>query len=239
MPSFYNLVSGATAQAQDVQQVINALNGTVGQGIPLAVTAVNDSVNFALVVKNTDSTNSRALQVLRANGSVLLQADVNGVIVSPDGGPSTAQVVNVNATQTISNKTFTAPVLNNPSVGAGDLTLVQHVLDNGVAASATVGAAAGASAPSPVIGTSKDLRGMVTFGTGTGPTAGVLVNVNFASAFPSLTPAVVITPANNTTASLVLSVVSVSTTGFSVATPNTPAASQANTTYAFTYVVIG
>lgn len=123
MPSFYNLTSGATAQAQDVQQIIDALKGTVGLGIPLSPTAVNDSVNFAVAVKNTETTNSRALQVLRANNNVLLQADANGVIVSPDGGAATAQVVNLSATQTLTNKTLTTPHLTTAVVDSGGLTV--------------------------------------------------------------------------------------------------------------------
>lgn len=119
IPSFYNLTSGATVQAQDIQQVIDALKGTVGLGVPLSPTAVNDSVNFALTVKNTETTNSRALQVLRANNNVLLQADVNGVIVSPDGGAATAQVVNLSATQTLTNKTLTAPHVTALTVDSG------------------------------------------------------------------------------------------------------------------------
>jgi len=115
MPSYYTLTSGTTAQAQDVNQVINALNGAAGQGIPTSLTAVNDSVNFSLAVKNADATNSRALQVLRSNNNVLIQADVNGVIVSPDGGATTAQVMTVSHTQTLTNKTLTSPVIG----GAG------------------------------------------------------------------------------------------------------------------------
>lgn len=104
MPSFYNLTSGTVAQAQDVQQLISALNGTAGLGVPLSPTAVNDSVNFALAVKNLDTTNSRALQVVRANNTVLLQADVNGLIGSVDGTTAPAQLVNVSLAQTLTNK---------------------------------------------------------------------------------------------------------------------------------------
>lgn len=123
MPSFYNLVAGAVAQAQDVQQVLDALKGTAGLGVPLSPTAVNDSVNFALAVKNTDVTNSRALQVLRANNLVLMQADVNGVIVSPDGVAAAAQVVNLSLAQTLTNKTLTSPTLTSPVVSSGGLVV--------------------------------------------------------------------------------------------------------------------
>jgi hypothetical protein len=119
MPSFVTVTNGVTAQAQDVNQLVNALNGSAGNGIPISLTALNDSVNFALAIKNADATNSRALQVLRANNNVLIQADVNGVIVSPDGSASTAQVVNLSLAQTLTNKTLTAPIITSPVVSGG------------------------------------------------------------------------------------------------------------------------
>lgn len=118
MPSFYNLTSGNTAQTQDVQQIIDALKGTAGLGVPLSPTAVNDSVNFALAVKNLDTTNSRALQVVRANNTVLLQADVNGLIGSVDGTTAPAQLVNVSLAQTLTNKT-----INGLGVATGGVTV--------------------------------------------------------------------------------------------------------------------
>jgi len=122
VPSFVTVTNGNTEQAQDVNQIINALSGSAGNGIPISLTALNDSVNFALAVKNADATNSRALQVLRSNNNVLIQADVNGVIVSPDGGATTAQVMTVSHTQTLTNKTLTNPVVGGAgAVAAGTL----------------------------------------------------------------------------------------------------------------------
>lgn len=117
MPSFATVTNGATVQAQDIDQLVNALNGAAGQGVPIAITGPNDSVNFALAVKNNEVTNSRALQVLRANNAVLIQADANGVVVSPDGVAAVAQVVNLSMAQTLSNKTLTAPSINAPLAG--------------------------------------------------------------------------------------------------------------------------
>jgi hypothetical protein len=108
MPSFATVTNGAIVQAQDINQLVQALNGAAGLGVPLAVTAVNDSVNFALAIKNGETTNSRALQVLRANNVVLLQADANGVVGSVDGIAAAAQLVNASLAQTLTNKTFDA-----------------------------------------------------------------------------------------------------------------------------------
>jgi len=134
VPSFVTVTNGNTEQAQDVNQIINALNGSAGNGIPISLTALNDSVNFALAVKNADATNSRSLQVLRSNNNVLIQADVNGVIVSPDGGATTAQVMTVSHTQTLTNKTLTAPHLTSAVVDSGGLTITAGsvTVSNGV-----------------------------------------------------------------------------------------------------------
>jgi hypothetical protein len=135
MPSFATVSNGAVVQAQDVDQIVNALNGAAGLGVPLAVTAVNDSVNFALALKNGETTNSRALQVLRANNVVLLQADANGVVGSVDGIAAAAQLVNVSLSQTLTNKTLTVPVSAPTADGAlGEVAGGLLSVGNGTAA---------------------------------------------------------------------------------------------------------
>src|SRR5215831_6637597 len=77
--SFSDVHPGDPIIAANVQQVIDALKGTSGKGIPLAVSAVNDSARYALTLENTEATNSRALNVLKNDGSVLIRADATGV----------------------------------------------------------------------------------------------------------------------------------------------------------------
>lgn len=115
-----------------------------------------------------------------------------------------------------------------------------HFADSGgTAPSAAAGANAGGSPPAPVVvGGSNDIRGQITFGTGTAPAAGAMVAVTFATAY-SAAPFVLVSPSNAQAASLQICAVSVSTTGFTLSTNDAPAASQANTTYAFNYWVIG
>lgn len=105
MPSFVNIADRTDADAEDVQQIIDALSGTAGQGIPISITAVNDASNYALDVKNDDPTNSRALRVRTSTGLAMLTADVNGVKASPDGSTASATVVTVTSVQTLTNKT--------------------------------------------------------------------------------------------------------------------------------------
>jgi hypothetical protein len=104
-----------------------------------------------------------------------------------------------------------------------------------------VGSGAGTGPPAPIlILGSTDSRGMVKFGTGTGPTTGVQVTVTFANP-RKIPPVVVLTPLNNATAllSLNLSTGGTLVTGFSVALATAPAASQAASTYGFSYAVLG
>lgn len=106
---------------------------------------------------------------------------------------------------------------------------------------ATAGTNAGTAPPAPVVTDCNDARGRITFGTGTSPTAGDQVDVTFGQAWTAAAgavPTVVITPANAVTASLGLYVSTSSLTGFSVSCQNAPAASQGNTVYAFTYMVV-
>lgn len=55
--AFTQIQNGTTADADDINQVIKALDGTSGGGQPVAMTQLNDSSNYALDVRNLDSTN--------------------------------------------------------------------------------------------------------------------------------------------------------------------------------------
>ena len=105
---------------------------------------------------------------------------------------------------------------------------------------ASAGAGAGTSPPAPATPNTNAVRGLITFGTGTTPTAGVQVVFAFPGGRPCpTTPVVVITPTNAATAALQLYVTAVSTTGFSVASAVAPTASQANTIYGVNFFSVG
>lgn len=104
---------------------------------------------------------------------------------------------------------------------------------------AAAGSNAGTSPPAPVVAaTSSDLRGTLTFGTGTTPAAGNQVVVTFNSAYGAA-PVVDLIAGNALTAALNLFVTAVGTGGFTVGTQGAPAASQANTVYSVGFQVIG
>lgn len=123
MPSFVDVLTGTVAKASDVQQIVDSLKGTAGKGIPLSPTAVNDAINFALAVKNNETGASKALIAYKADGTVLLQVDKNGVVASPDGTAAATQIATLTSTQTLTNKTLTAPHMTTPVVDSGGLTI--------------------------------------------------------------------------------------------------------------------
>jgi hypothetical protein len=98
---------------------------------------------------------------------------------------------------------------------------------------AAAGAGAGTSPPAPVVGgtpASTMIRGSVTWGTGTSTATGSQVSITFGSTFPS-TPIVVLTPTTIAAGTLNSYVLSVGTTGFTIAAAVAPTASQGATVF--------
>ena len=100
MPTLNDVIAGSVQQAAQVQQVVDLLKGTPNKGVPVALTAVNDPLNYALSIQNDDPINARALSVLKADGSPLLTCDINGVTFGsgaavnlPPNSVSTSQIV--------------------------------------------------------------------------------------------------------------------------------------------------
>lgn len=79
MPTLNDVLAGSLAQAVQVQQIIDAMKGTPSKGVPVSFTALSDTTNYALTVQNDDATNSRALLVLKSDGTTLIAADATGV----------------------------------------------------------------------------------------------------------------------------------------------------------------
>jgi hypothetical protein len=104
--------------------------------------------------------------------------------------------------------------------------------------SAAAGAGAGTSPPAPVVQAgASDLRGEVTWGTGTTAAPGDQLTVTFSTALAAAPEAVSLTPRNAATQALGLFVSEITAAGFTVATAGDPTDSQAATVYAFDYVV--
>ena len=109
MPTFSDVHPGDPMQAANVQQVIDALKGTPAKGVALAATAVSDATNYALTLQNLDATNSRALNVLKSDGTQQLWVDNNGVhaTLAPGTVTSSAIVDGTIATADLANAAVT------------------------------------------------------------------------------------------------------------------------------------
>ena len=126
-----------------------------------------------------------------------------------------------------------------PSQLDGDLSFGDHLLSTSSGGmTVTAGASAGTTPPNPVVTSGHDTRGRVTFGTGTGPSSGVMVHVTFNKSYVITVPSVMVVAENDATAALQLSAAP-TLNGFDLRAGVSPAASQANTVYAFAWHVIG
>jgi hypothetical protein len=126
--TFSDVHPGDPMVASNVQQVIDALKGTAGKGVPLAPVAVNNATSYALTVENLEPTNSRALNVLKSDGSTLIKADATGVTL---GAPLTMPPIT--SAQILDGTIATADLANNAVTNAklGTDTARLNLLTNG------------------------------------------------------------------------------------------------------------
>jgi hypothetical protein len=124
--AFTAVLAGQLAQAVQVQQIIDGLQGVAAKGQPIALTALSDASNWALQVRNQDATNQRALQVLAADGTTILaQADGTGVRLAATVGIGAAPVASQALTLGPTTLTGTTQygILSAPTFGSGTTTL--------------------------------------------------------------------------------------------------------------------
>jgi hypothetical protein len=120
-----DLIYGEEMRSAQLKQVIDLLKGNSGGGHSVSLTMLNSLSEYSLSLRNLDPTNSRALQVLKYDGTVLFQVDKNGVKASADGVGSAATIVSAAGTETLTNKTLTYPKLvrGTTAASASSLTL--------------------------------------------------------------------------------------------------------------------
>src|SRR5215471_2198379 len=104
MPTLNDVLAGSLAQAVQVQQIIDALKGTPNKGVPVALVSLNDPNNYALTVQNDDPTNSKALSVLKADGTPLVVADATGVTL---GAPVNLPANSINGGTAVADGSIT------------------------------------------------------------------------------------------------------------------------------------
>lgn len=168
-----------------------------------------------------------------AGGTITGPLTITGLLTTQLG------ITNSGAAIASSSNVTTSGVASVAAAGNVSVGGLGHLIAGSNAVVLAAGANAGTGPPAPVLGTnSSDNAGSGTFGTGTTPAAGAMVAATFSAAFGSL-PAVVLIPANAAAQALGLYVSGVGTGGFTVSCVTAPAASQANSTYAFEWLAIG
>jgi hypothetical protein len=115
VPSLQRFNQGESPVASSkLNLIVDALSGA--GNTPVNHGGVNDPLNYALTVRNQDAA-GKALVILGPNGStVLLQVTASGVLATPDGTAAAAPLATTTGTQTLTNKTLTSPILNNPTI---------------------------------------------------------------------------------------------------------------------------
>jgi hypothetical protein len=123
MPILSDVLAGQLAQAVQVQQIIDALKGAVNKGVPIALISLNDANNYALSVQNDDPTNSRALSVLKADGSTLISADSTGLTLgSPLNLAAGSLPPSAIPTGSITSAMILDGTIQNVDIAAGTIT---------------------------------------------------------------------------------------------------------------------
>lgn len=208
------LGNGSTNKNIDIRGKVSAqLTGGVGLNLAQA-----QDVSFELLLSNTTSSSSGGANITKS------------VTFGTTGG-----AVDIRATLSSGITPYSGTVAGRYEYTQGG---VAYVVQSGSNPSSAAGANNGTGPPGPYV-TGNDARGYLGFGSGTGPSAGAQINVTFSNSAGYVgTPIVVVTPRNSASAAL-NAYVGVSTTGFTISTVNAPAASQANSVYAFNYKVFG
>lgn len=129
---------------------------------------------------------------------------------------------------------------------AGPASMVSYQIDNLTAPlvtqsgsptpTVTAGSAAGTSAPAPTV-SGGSLSGIITFGTGSSPSAGTQVNVTFPTPLGSVPKSVILTANNGATFTIQPVMNALTANGFVVFSIAAPVASEPGTFYSVSYVV--
>lgn len=204
---------------------------------------------------------------IQIDGGALVYNGVWNVICNGGGGTSTGIKVMNTAIFNASIMNFTAEALGtgadvastatfNPNgmwlpqcadvgdmeFGVGQNSVGQIVSGVDLPPSIVIGAFSGAGAPAAVV-KGNVMDGIVTFGSGTSPSAGAILTMIYGWPWVPMPggkpPIITITPANRATAALRPYVDLLGQTGCVIGTDVAMAASQASTTYSFTYHVLG
>lgn len=166
-----------------------------------------------------------------ANGDGTVLALVNVSYYDPGiQGPVDGTFINLNASgnTTLQNLTVTG------TATFGSVYINGKIMTSGVAPQVSTEAAAGVGATVSVSG--NDVAGRVEITTGTAPVGDILAKLQFNIGYTAGTPQVVLTPVGKGSAGIQSYVDNIEADSFKIGASQAP---QSNTTYVFTYHVLG
>jgi cytoskeletal protein CcmA (bactofilin family) len=177
----------------------------------------------SITVSGTTNTSTLQTQTLQVANNETVAGTSNIASLTVDGTSTFSGAI------TASQISVAKLIISN----GGSLTVPNHISFPGASPSKVSNSSVLGDAGSASINGS-DTSGTVNINTGTGPTTGCFVQVTFNQAYSSA-PRVLLTPVG-APSGLLQYYVTITSTGFSVCTDNTPAA---DTVYAFDYFVMG
>jgi hypothetical protein len=223
-------LSNTNATIGDPKQILNVQSNAIFAGKVL----VKDSLEVAGQIKVGGPLSLPGITV--SGESNFDQMNINKSL-SIGGDASVQGQLNVKKNIAISGGgTFGGPITA-PQIATsnfqllGDLTLTRHIIAGGATPGRSVGGAVGSGGTASVSGS--DTAGTVNINTGSGPSAGCFVTINFVTRFASI-PRILITPIGSD-AGAISYYVNRTSSSFSICTANVP---PANTSFGFDYFAL-
>ncbi len=213
----------------DAKQVLNVQSNAVFAGQVLVRSDLQVAgklqVGGSLSLAGLNVSGDAVFEQIQVNKNMQVAGDI-----AVQGQVTIAKSLSVNGGGTF-NGPLAAPSLTvNTLQLNGDVSFTRHISAGGVNPGRSNGNALGGGGTSSVGGS--DTAGAITINTGSNPSAGCFITVNFAAKFNS-TPRVVISPVESAAGSLDYYVTR-NTSGFSVCSNN---AAPANQTFGFDYII--
>jgi cytoskeletal protein CcmA (bactofilin family) len=225
-----NQLNNTSTTVGDPKQVLNIQSNSVFSGKVL----VKDSLEVVGQIKVGGPLSLPGITVsgesnfdqLNVNKSLTIGGDA-----SVQGQLNVKKNIAVSGTGTFGGA-FTAPQISTSSLQLlGDLTLTRHIVAGGANPGRGIGGAVGAGGTSSVSGS--DTAGTVNINTGSSPSAGCFITVNFVTRYTA-TPRVLVTPVGSDAGSVQM-YVNRNSSSFSICSANIP---PANTSFGYDYFVL-
>lgn len=231
-----SLTSGQLAQLQgnttivgDAKQTLDIQSNTILEGQML----VRKDLNVAGSIKVGGGLSLSSVTV--GGGGNFGQLQINGTL-SVSGNTNFSGLLSIQKNLTVAGNGSFGGTLSATQLSVtnfqltGDLQVSRHIGVSGPLPAKVNGSALGSGGTASLSGS--DTAGTVTLNTGSSPSAGSLITVNFANRF-NTTPHVVVTPIGPATAGLQYYVTRTSTS-FTLSTANAP---PAGSSFSFDYIV--